>query len=105
MRKWIEGSVDRENDHIQIRYNEEKSPIALVSNQSGNIIVQFLVVSKDKQKAKEEVVRELDYYFSELDKEAPWAYAIYHCGTASNLYSTVHWGYYTKGYKDKNNAV
>ncbi|HNS51645.1 MAG TPA: hypothetical protein PKO09_10755 [Anaerolineae bacterium] len=22
----------------------------------------------------------------------PWNYAIYHCGTMSNVYSMVHWG-------------
>ena len=24
----------------------------------------------------------------------PWSYAIYHCGTAANIYSPVHWSYF-----------
>jgi hypothetical protein len=48
------------------------------------------------------VRREIDYYLVELREKDPWAYAIYHCSTAANVYSKVHWGYYPKGYKEEN---
>ena len=44
--------------------------------------------------------RQLDFYlvehrqrFRELMGD-PWSYAIYHCGTAANIYSPVHWSYF-----------
>lgn len=100
MRNWQEGVVDQENDHIKIRYKEILAPFAVVSNQDGIITVEFLKNTHTEQKIKEEVIRELDFYFGELNEDDPWAYAIYHCSTAANIYSDVHWGYYPKGYKD-----
>jgi hypothetical protein len=49
-----------------------------------------------------EVRSELDFYLVEHPKEFPdtghpWEYAIYHCGTASNVYSSVHWSYFSAG--------
>ena len=43
--------------------------------------------------------RELNFYLIELKEKDPWSYACYHCSTATNLYSKVHWEYYYKGYK------
>ena len=46
--------------------------------------------------------RELDFYLVEHPKEFPgtgdpWGYAIYHCNTAANMYSKVHWSYFPDG--------
>jgi len=41
-----------------------------------------------------EVTRELNFYLIEKGEDNPWAYAKYHCSTASNIYSSVHWGLY-----------
>lgn len=100
MRNWQEGVVDQDNDHIKIRYKETREPFAVVSNRDGIITVQFLENPHTEQKIKEEGIRDLDFYFGELNEADPWAYAIYHCNTAANMYSEVHWGYYPKGYKD-----
>ena len=60
------------------------------------------MLSKDTSDKKvqailEEVQREIKYYLVEKGEENPWAYAIFHCGTAANVYSKVHWFYYRKG--------
>jgi hypothetical protein len=39
----------------------------------------------------------LDFYLVERRERNPWAYAIYHCGTGSNMYSKVHWSYFPSG--------
>ncbi len=41
--------------------------------------------------------KSLDFYLVGLNKPDPWAYAIYHCNTAANMYSEVHWSYFPKG--------
>jgi hypothetical protein len=43
------------------------------------------------------VIREIEFYLIELEKPDPWAYALYHCGTASNIYSQVHWCFVRPG--------
>ena len=53
-------------------------------------------------------------YLVELRESDLWAYAIYHCGTAENWYSDLHWGFFPRGHlprfargalKDHNVAV
>jgi protein-tyrosine-phosphatase len=51
------------------------------------------------------VRKEINYFLIELGEKKPWLYAQYHCGTASNMYSRVHWGFYPAGYNDRNNNV
>ena len=117
--EWIEGVVDTNEDHIKLWYGnsptEDKkgavrqgeSPVALVARGSGKRLrVQFLLSarSRDKRTAKilKAVRRELDRYLLEVHGPAdltPWAYAQYHCYTAANVYSKVHWGWYPKGPK------
>jgi len=41
--------------------------------------------------------RELDFYLVEKGGANPWAYAKYHCNTAANMYSSVHWSYFPSG--------
>ena len=63
----------------------------------GIFPVQFLVSRESDDEVMRRVVadtvRELDHYLIELGEPDAWAYAIYHCGTAANLYSRVHWSY------------
>ena len=58
--------------------------------------VQFLIEASDPQKA--DVIRvaeeEIQFYLIEVGGEDPWAYARCHCGTASNIYSPVHWSFF-----------
>jgi hypothetical protein len=41
--------------------------------------------------------RELDFYLVEKHEPDPWAYACYHCNTGANMYSRVHWLYFSTG--------
>lgn len=117
--KWVEGVVDTTEDHIKLWHGQPPTadqdgavrqsgrPVALVAPGPGkSFIVQFLLSarSRDKRTAKilKDVRRELDFYLIELstpDRPAPWAYAQYHCYTAANIYSRVHWGWFPKGPK------
>jgi hypothetical protein len=47
--------------------------------------------SDEAAQATSEAKTALDFYLVELNEPDPWAYAIYHCGTASNLYSSIQW--------------
>jgi len=101
----IEGIVDLEDDHFKIRHNKSPSPVALVSKGEGKtFIVQFVIKRNNSdstiQKIFDDVQRELNFCLIDKREKNPWGYAIYHCTTAANIYSEVHWGFYPKGYKD-----
>ena len=99
--RWIEGKVDQESEYIGIFYSGNLDSITardnteimtLVASCGGEITVQFPENLVEAE--KEEIIKELDFYFVELEKEDPWEYAKYHCSTASNLYSSVRWVFY-----------
>ncbi|MBI4333278.1 MAG: tetratricopeptide repeat protein [Chloroflexi bacterium] len=95
--EWHEGSVDAEKEHIRLFWKENTSPLALVAPAGkGSFVVQFLPVPQSLAGEKDAAVRgvrkELDFYLVGKGEKDPWAYARYHCGTAANLYSDVHWG-------------
>ena len=108
--QWEEGAVDKTLEHLEIAYGDVSAttdykkwvPIALVSAPNGKrFSVQFLIeaTSPEKQAMVDVVRKELDFYLVELSAEGrpdPWSYAQYHCGTSSNVYSDVHWSYYSK---------
>ena len=111
--KWTTGVVDTNEDHIKLWYGDpphqdskgvqyDHTPVALVARGPGkSFIVQFLLSarSSDKRAAKilQTVRWELDYYLLDVGGPKPWAYAQYHCYTAANMYSKVHWGWFPKG--------
>ena len=101
----MEGTVSTDDDHMKLTYEENPDPVAVIAQGEGNtFIVQFLETDSKQENWKETiryVRRELDFYLVELREENPWTYAIYHCSTAANVYSKVHWGYYPKGYKEE----
>ena len=100
--------MDKTLEHLEIAYGDIKVsmdckkwvPIALVSAPNGNrFTVQFLIEANnpEKQTMVDAVRKELDFYLVELSVKGrpdPWNYAQYHCTTASNAYSDVHWSYY-----------
>ena len=105
--KWVEGIVDTNEDHIKIRYGDDSDPVALVAPGEGKTFVvqsllhQLNLFDKSEHEIADDVRRKLDFFLVELCEEDPWAYAIYHCSTASNMYSKVRWGYYPKGYEGR----
>jgi len=93
--RWTEGTVDRGAEHLQITCGDDAGPVALVGRGSARtFIVQFLPGTYE---SPDEVRGELNFYLTKWGGPDPWAYAIYHCGTASNLYSNVHWHYFPDG--------
>ena len=106
----VEGIIDTNEEYIKIKYGaidgDDFEPIALVApGNNKTFTVQYLLQSEpkneDDQKMLDAVRKELNFYFLELKEKDPWAYACYHCTTAANLYSDVHWHYYPKGDKGK----
>ena len=112
--KWVEGVVDTNDDHIKIWHgspptegkggavHESGDPVALLARGRGKTFtVQFFLKAgrRDRRSATilKAVQRELDFYLIEHVAPDPWAYAQYHCYTAANIYSKVHWGWYPKG--------
>ena len=100
--KWVKGQVDIDKDHIKISYDDDPKPLVLIAPPKRNeFVVQFLLdeaSATKEQKAKiDDVIVDLDYFLIELGERDPWAYAKYHCSTAANVYSKVHWSYYPKG--------
>jgi len=112
--RWVEGVVDTNDDHIKIRHGKpptedqsrsvgaRNNPVVLVARGRGKTFtVQFLLTPRrsDRRSAAilKDVRRELDFYLIDHVSPDPWAYAQYHCYTAANVYSKVHWGWYPKG--------
>ena len=113
----VKGIVDTNNEHIKLWHGKPPTadrggavrqsgrPVALVARGRGKTFtVQFLLRARPTDKRAAEILkdvrRELDFYLIELSapgRPAPWAYARYHCYTAANVYSKVHWGWYPKG--------
>lgn len=98
--------MDTRNEHMELRYgdlNHQKPDdfvsVAVVSPPSKfTFVVQFLVdydsgLNKDMVEA---VRKELDFYLVEKGEHDPWQYCKYHCTTAANLYSKVHWLYFPR---------
>ena len=108
--RWTEGTVKTDEEHVQICYGgmpdsdwERLPKIVLLSPPQEKIFtVQFLLIPTGKKENDmiREVRRELDFFLLEKKEENPWAYARYHCGTAANFYSKVHWSFFPKGWKD-----
>ncbi|MEO7859753.1 MAG: hypothetical protein ABIU05_04810 [Nitrospirales bacterium] len=90
--------VDLGKEHIKLfigPFGEKAQVIALLAPAGErSFTVQFVVAKADYAEALNEVTRALNFYLIEKGENHPWAYAKYHCSTASNIYSPVHWGLY-----------
>lgn len=96
--KWQEGIVDRNEEHLEIRYGSIGSgpleTVALIGKpRDTTFTVQFLMEkSNDKNiEILNDVVNEINFYLVEKNEPDPWAYVKYHCGSSANAYSNVHW--------------
>jgi hypothetical protein len=103
--EWKEGKVDRSSPHMKLFYGdwgESALPVALVAKPMGRwFAVEFQQIPEmdqgEAERIRRAVMKELTFYLVEKGEKDPWQYAIYHCGTASNIYSDVHWGYFPGG--------
>ena len=103
---WHTGDVDKDDEHFILYYGDvnkiklsDCTPVAMIDRPVNGIYnVKWVVDQKDLkfEEAIKQVCKDLDFYFVELGKPDPWAYAKYHCTTASNIYSHVHWSYVPK---------
>lgn len=101
--RWHEGQVDRTHAHLKIRYVPDiEDPetgylVAVVSTAPNDrsFVVEFLPQSLPATLAPgpiiDEVKREIDFFLIEKREKDPMKYLLYHCTTASNLYSQVQW--------------
>ncbi len=102
--QWREGPVDKRFDHFELRYGDASAsggrnawiPVAIVGLIHQALVnVEFVIDRADPRNFNiaEDVVKELKFYLGELNEPDPWHYLQYHCGTASNVYSPVHWSF------------
>jgi hypothetical protein len=101
--KLVSGIVNRDKDHILLVYGdanqvdpEDFAPVALIQPCPGGFTVQYILDIDDTNKKRmiEEVQEEITYFNLDKGEPDPWAYAKYHCATAANWYSPVHWIWY-----------
>ena len=101
--RWREGAVDRRHEHLQISFGPldatTTGPIAAIARSSEHTFVVEFIEGSSEMLAK--VREEIDFYLTQWGGADPWAYAIYHCGTAANLYSEVHWHYLPNGQEER----
>jgi hypothetical protein len=96
--RWAKAEVDQSRDHLRLAHDDyPNSVVALVGPPKDGVFpVEFLVAddgtNPDVAQILADVSAKLDYYLVELGEQDPWAYAHYHCRTASNVYGKVHWG-------------
>ena len=105
--RWEKGLVDERKEHIDLSYGnagempyENWEPIARIGKPDKNVFaVEWLVIkdSPEHQEMLDDAQQELDFYLIEKNEPDPWGYAIYHCNTGANMYSSVHWSYFPKG--------
>lgn len=108
--RWAEGPVDPAGEHIELRHGsvetgsyEQWMPVAIIGRPvRGTFPVRWLVDPTQDSGIASEARRELDFYLVNHPRDSaltgePWQYAIYHCGTAANVYSSVHWSYFPSG--------
>ncbi len=98
--RWKDDAVDPTHEHIELRYGnasnsdyEDWIPIAIIGKPRMEVFpVQWLVNADSEAKTKmiAEARDELNFYLVELSEPNPWAYAVYHCSTAANIYSRIH---------------
>jgi len=108
--EWKEDNVDRTAPHMKLYYGdwgESALRVAVLGKPVGKSVpVEFLQIpalhQTEYERFKLAVMKELTFYLVEKGQKDPWKYAIYHCGTASNIYSDVHWGCFPNGSEEPN---
>ena len=92
--RWAEGPVDQTGEHLEL-FDGPFGPSAKLVARMGRIGDRAVAVDfvSDDVEAIEAAKREIQTYISGLGGPRAWEYLIYHCGTLSNAYSKIHWGY------------
>lgn len=90
--RWVEGDIDPRRERLELRHRGDPSRVAAMVGPPRDRTFRVCLISDDPE-ILEEIRKELDFYLLEVGGPNPWGYAIYHCGTASNAYSSVSWGH------------
>ena len=109
---WQDGVVNVHGEHIELRYGdadttayEQWFPIALIGKPKSRVFpVRWLMDPGTHERMIDAARKELDFYLVEKREVYPWDYAIYHCNTAANMYSNVHWSYFPNGNREQQHA-
>jgi hypothetical protein len=116
---WQDGVVNVEGEHIELRYGDGETtayeqwlPITLIGKPTNHVFPVRWIMSRDsrsRQRMIDAAREELDFYLVEHPKGFPgtghpWGYAIYHCNTAANMYSSVHWSYFPNGNREQRHS-
>ncbi len=87
--------MDSSGEHMRLCFGEDWIPVALLApTGDGRYAAEFLLdpaAGSEAAEAVRKARKALDFYLVELNEPDPCACAIYHCGTTSNLYSSIHW--------------
>ena len=105
---WAEGKVDTDEEHFELRYGSVEDGVwdawttaaYIAPAKKQTFYVKFVIEANNEENKTiiEAVKKQLSFYLTELNNPDPWDYAKYHCGTASDMYSMVHWSYFPKGW-------
>src|ERR1700733_4246306 len=105
---WQRGYVDATGEHFQLLIvdleegvqTQEKVAALIGPPEAGFVNVRFLIEESEASASTiEKLENEINFYLVELNEPDPWKYAQYHCGTASNVYSSVRWSFIEGGSK------
>ena len=100
---WIERTLNPTEDHFSLHYGSAEEQwdnwtlVARVGPPDSRVFrVEFAIDLKDSrfEAAKKAAITELNFFLVEKGEKDPWAYMRYHCGTASNIYSSIHWEFH-----------
>ena len=100
--EWREAPVDTSREHIKLTIGDASAPVALIQPAARGIFNVEILIKYDENDSYSSVsinsiIGELNFYLVDKREIRPWQYAIYHCSTAANVYSMIHWGYYPNG--------
>ncbi len=96
---WMEGVVNRDEEHASVCYGENPRAVALVApDDKRGFTVQFLLKARRGDARADRILdavrRELTFYLLEIIGPDSWAFVEYHCDTPANRRSIVHWSWH-----------
>lgn len=109
--KYAVCEVCKDKEHFIIHYGDSNTtepaewvPVVMIGRSVKRIYpLQWLIDidCKSNKDIVKEVLEEINAYLLSDTEKNPWGYAEYHCTTAANIYSPVHWSFIPKNEKSK----
>ena len=98
---WVEGVVDRRDDHVSLSYGEGRRAIALAAPHTRHgFTVQFLLKARRGEahahKILDQVRSELTFYLLDVVGPDSWGFVQFHCESPANRLSRVHWTWHPR---------